>query len=107
MIGYINIDSLKEKVISLREVLSNAPIDVLCVVETKLDSSFPDRQFKIEVYQFPPFRRDRNSKSGWKLVYLREGFIAKRTPKFETNKAETNCTEIIIAKKKSFLRKFQ
>ena len=67
LIGYININSLKEKVIPLREILSNAPIDVLCVDETKLDSSFPDHQFKIEGYQFPPFRRDRNSKGGGKL----------------------------------------
>ena len=40
--GYINISSLKEKVIPLREILSNAPMDVLCVDETKIDSSFPD-----------------------------------------------------------------
>ena len=55
---------VKEKVIPLREVLSNAPIDVLCEDETKQVSSFPDHQFKIEGYQFPPFRRDRNSKGG-------------------------------------------
>ena len=53
LISYININSLKEKVIPLREVLSNAAIDVLCVDETKLGSSFPDHQFKIEGYQFP------------------------------------------------------
>ena len=62
--------------------------------------SFPDHQFKIEGYQFPPFRRDRNSKGGWKLVYLRESFIAKRIPKFETKKAGTICIEFTIAKKK-------
>ena len=100
MIGYININSLKEKAIPLREALSNAPIDVLCVDETKLDSSFQDHQFKIEGYQFPPFRRDRNSKGAGKLVYLREGFIVKRIPKFETEKAKTICIEITIAKKK-------
>ena len=81
-------------------VLSNAPIDVLCVDETKLDSSFPDHQFKIEGDQFPTFRRDRNSNGGGKLVYLREGFIVKRIPKFETEKVETICIEITIAKKK-------
>ena len=80
--------------------MSNALIDVLCVDETTLDSSFPNHQFKIEGYQFPPFRRDRNSKSGEKLVYLGEGFIAKRIPKFETDKAEIICIEITIVKKK-------
>ena len=42
------------------ETLSNAPIDVLCVDETKVDSSFLNHQFKTEGYQFLPFRRDRN-----------------------------------------------
>ena len=68
--------------------------------ETKLDSSLPDHQFKIEGRQFPSFRRDRNSKSGGKLVYLWEGITAERIAKFETEKAETICIEITIAKKK-------
>ena len=54
----------------------------------------------IEGYHFPPFRRDRNSKGGGKLVYLREDFIAKRILKFESKKAENFCIEITIAKNK-------
>ena len=71
LIGYININSLKEKAIPLKEVLSNAPIDLLCVDETKLVSSLLDHQFKIQGYQFLPLRRDRNSKDVGKLVYGR------------------------------------
>ena len=41
LIGYININSRKEKVVPLREVLSNAPIDVICVDETKLELELP------------------------------------------------------------------
>ena len=100
LIVYININSLKEKVTPLKEIFSNAPIDVLCIDETKLESTFPNQQFKIEGYLFPSFRRDTNSKSGGKLVYLRKGFIAKRIPKFETKKVKTICIEITIAKKK-------
>ena len=37
-----------------------------------VDSGFPDHQFKIEGYQFPPFRRDRNSKGGGKSLLLRK-----------------------------------
>ena len=65
-IGYININSLTEKVVSVREGLPEASIDILCVDKTKLDASFPDHQFKISGYQFPPVRRDRNSKGGGK-----------------------------------------
>ena len=49
LIGYININSLREKIVSLREVLSKASIDILCIDETKLDASFPDHQFKVSV----------------------------------------------------------
>ena len=99
LIGRIDINSIKEKLIPVMEVLPNAPIDILCVDETKLDSSFPDLQFKIQGYQFPSFRRDRNSKSGGKSFYLREGFIVKRIPNFKIEKAELICLEITIAKK--------
>ena len=58
-----------------------APIDILCIDETKLDESFPDSQFKIDNYQYPPFRRDRNSKGGGKIVYVRQGLITKRLKK--------------------------
>ena len=61
-IGYININSLRGKIVSLVEVLSKASTDIWCVDETKLDASFPDHQFKTSGYQFPPIRRDRNSK---------------------------------------------
>ena len=51
IIGYLNINSLKNKMTQLREVCRKAPIDVLCIGETKLDASFPDAQFHIEGYQ--------------------------------------------------------
>ena len=46
--GYINTNSRKENVLRWREVSPNASIDVLCVDESKLDTSFPDCQFTIE-----------------------------------------------------------
>ena len=72
MIEYINTNCLREKFISLREVLSKAPIDILCVDETKLGASFPDHQFKIPGYQFLPLRRDCNPKGGDKIVFVRK-----------------------------------
>ena len=100
LIGYININSLTEKVVSVREGLPKASIDILCVDKTKLDASFPDHQFKISGYQFPPIRRDRNSKGRRKIVFVREGFIVKQMKNIETENAETICLELVIAKKK-------
>ena len=72
MIAYLNINSLKNKINYVRELLSKAPIDLLCIDETKLDSSFPDAQFKIDDYHFPPFRRDRDINGGGKIIFGKE-----------------------------------
>ena len=47
------------------------------IYKSKIVPSFPDAQFHIDGYQFPPFRRDRNKKSGGEIVFAREGIIAK------------------------------
>ena len=77
VLGYLNINSLKNKIINLREVVDKVLIDILCIDETKLDDTFPDAQFKINNYQYPPFRRDRNSNGGGKIVNIRQGLISK------------------------------
>ena len=41
-IGYLNINSLSEKVIYLREICRKTSINILCVDETKLDSPYPN-----------------------------------------------------------------
>ena len=56
IIGYLNIDSLRNKITLLREVCRKAPIDLLYIDETKLDTSSPDAQLHIEGYQYPPLR---------------------------------------------------
>ena len=71
VLGYLNINSLRNKIISLRDIVAKVLIDILCidVDETKLDDDFPDSQFLIENYQFQLFRRGRNWKRGDKIVY--------------------------------------
>ena len=101
LIGHININSLRKKIVGLREVLSRASIDILCVDETKLDVSFPDHQFKISGYHFSATRRDCSSK-GW-IDFVREVFIVKQIKKFETENAESICLEIVIAKNKWYI----
>lgn len=103
IIAYLNINSLRNKIDSLREITFNFPVEILCIDETKLDDSFPDAQFKIEGYQFPPFRRDRNKNGGGKIVFIKDGLIAKRLNDFETKVSETISLELTISKKKWFI----
>ena len=50
IIGYLNINSLRYKVVDLRHVLSESELDILAISETKLCDEFPDSQFVIEGY---------------------------------------------------------
>ena len=47
LIAYLNINSLRNKVIDLREILKDLPLDCLVTGETKLDESFLNAQFKL------------------------------------------------------------
>ena len=59
LIACLSINSLRNKVIELRIILKELPLDYLVISETKLDDSFPNAQFKINGYEVRA-RRDRN-----------------------------------------------
>ena len=98
-IVYLNINNLFEKNIFLTEICFKTSIDNLCVDETKLCSSYPNAQFHIDGYQFPPFRKDRNKYRGGKVVYIRDGIIAKCLENLEGKHIETICLEFTVSKK--------
>ena len=57
LIGYLNINSLRgDKFLLLKDIISDCPIEVLCVDKTKLSYDYTDAQFLIDGYQYPPFR---------------------------------------------------
>ena len=66
----------------------------------KLDSSYPNAQFHKDGYQFPPCRKYRNKHGGEKMVYIRDGIIAKRLENLEGKYSETICLELTVSKKK-------
>ena len=51
-------------------------IDILCIAETKLDSSFPESQFQMPGYTMP-YRLDKTANSGGLLVYVKETIPSK------------------------------
>ena len=98
IIAQLNINSLRYKFDSLVEIL-HSNVDILLISETKIDSSFPTAQFKIEGYT--TYRLDRNSNGGGILLYVREDI-----PSTLLNTElliEGFCTEINIRKKKWLL----
>ena len=82
-IGYLNINSLRgNKFQQLEQFSQMCELDILCIDETKLTPELPTAKFKLNGYQYPPLRRDRNSNKsnsygGGKIVYIKEGSSAK------------------------------
>ena len=50
LIGYLNINSIRNKIVYLKVLLEKAPFDNLCIDETKLDSSFQNHLFHLADY---------------------------------------------------------
>ena len=46
IVSYLDTNSLGEKISQLREICKESPIQILCLDEAKIDSSYPNAQFK-------------------------------------------------------------
>ena len=68
IVGYLNINSVRNKLDALREIISQN-LDILMIAETTIDASFPTGQFTIEGFA-TLFRLDRNANGGGLLVYV-------------------------------------
>ena len=51
LIGYLNINSVRNKIADLQIFIQNIPLDYLVLSETKLDESFPNAQFNLDGYE--------------------------------------------------------
>ena len=102
IIASLNINSLGNKIDALKEVIGNN-IDILIIVETKIDSSFPDEQFFIHGFR-EPFRLDRNKFGGGVMVYVRKDIPSHRLNKHNFKKCvEGMFIEINLRKTKLLL----
>ena len=100
LIAYLNINSLRNKVTDLGEILlKDLPLDYIVISEIKLDESFPNSQFKLNGYEVRE-RRDIHKHRGGLFEFARQDFICKRLKKYEPNCSECICSEFTISKKK-------
>ena len=75
VIGPLNINSFSNKFDTIKLVIQGK-IDIMVIVETKLNNPYPISQFHIEGYA-TPFRRDRNKYGGGILINVREDIPCK------------------------------
>ena len=95
LIGYLNINSLRNKIIDFREIISYLQLDYFVLSETKINDSFPSAQFDMSGYEIRA-RRDRDGMRGGIIEYVRRGVICKRLKDFETTISESICSELVI-----------
>ena len=70
IVAQINVNSIRNKFDALMTGIQNK-VDILLTPETKLDETFPTRQFSIEGFT-SPYRLNRNGFGGGLLAYIRE-----------------------------------
>ena len=101
MVGCLNINSLRNKIIDLREIISYLQLDYFVLSETKISDSFPSAQFDRSSYEIRA-GRNRDGMGGGIINYVRKGVICKRLKDFETTISESICSELVISKEKWF-----
>ena len=72
--GYMNINSLGNKIHDLRLIIHDVPIDCFIISKTKLDNSFPNAQLTISDYEIR-VRRDRDKHGGGLTEIVRKILI--------------------------------
>ena len=101
LLGYLNINSLKNKIIDLRNIISHLQLDYFVLSETKISDSFQSAKFDMSGYETRA-RSDRDGMWGGIIEYVRRGVICKRLNSFETTISKSICSELVISKKKWF-----
>ena len=100
LFGFLNINSLRNKIIDLTEVIRESSLDYFVLSET-IDDSFPSAQFTIDDYEIQG-SKDRNKHGGGLIEYVNKGIICKKLKEHEPKEIESICSEITISKKKWF-----
>ena len=102
LIGYLNINSLRNKITDLRVIMKTLSLNYLILSETKIDESFPTSQFNIEGYEIRA-RRDRDKfggGGGGLIEFVLRGIICKRLRDYKPKYSECLCSELTFTNNK-------
>ncbi|CAG2251654.1 unnamed protein product [Mytilus edulis] len=96
--AYLNINSLRHKFCLIEDLLSSSLVEMLFIAETKIDSSFPDAQFRVNDYHL--WRADRNQNGGGLVAYARSDLVCDRKCNLEFNSVESICVDLFVNNRK-------
>ena len=93
----MKINSPRNKIADLQIITQNIPQYYLVLSETKLDQSFPNAQFELDLYKIRVVQ-DRDKNGGGLIVFVRRRIICKRISDFKLSFSECICSELTISK---------
>ena len=102
LIGYLNINSLRNKIVDAREIFGKFQLDYFILSETKLDDSFPSAQFYIENFKIRN-RRDRDRNGGELTEFVRKGLITKKSRNMKQNLVKPLLLSLPYQRKSGFV----
>ena len=98
IIGHININSIRYKFHELLPIFHNNLVDIFCIAETKIDSTFNDNLFLADGYKM--HRCDRDAHGGGLMAFVRADLPVRRRKDLESKGLENVCFEFILDKRK-------
>lgn len=100
----LNIASLPKHIDELRVLLSDSPLDVLSINETRLDDSVSDNEVYIPGYEIIRRDREHNGRFGGGVCfYIRSNINFSLRPDLSVKHLENLCIEIRKPRSKPFL----
>ena len=102
IIGYLNLNSLRNKMHEMREVFGDLSPDYFVLAETKINDEFADSQFLLENYEIHN-RCDRTKNGGGLIEYVRKGLPHQTMKIFQTKESESIFSEITVKNIKWFV----
>ena len=85
----------------LTEMLHDNLVDILVVVETKLDDSYPDAQFYVDGYKL--YRHDRDRNGGGVIVYIKSNIPSRERKDLNFTHTQSINIELTVNKIKWLL----
>ena len=90
--AHLNINGLRSKLDFLKIFLFQEKLDILCLNETKIDSTVSDNDISIPGYT--PYRQDRTVHGGGTLVYVSDSLHAKKVSRISRKEHEAVWLEV-------------
>ena len=93
-IAHINITSIRNKFDEIKEILLVYNLNVLAILETRLDNSFSDEELAIPGYCL--FRKDRNRHGGGVAFFIQDNLPAREKKDLSEYNLETIWLEVHV-----------